>query len=154
MTVLWDWAVAAYARPGVADACLELQDAHGQNVPLLLFAAWTAAEGLHADLDRAAALARTWETTAGANLRAARRNLKPPLDGFDSDAQGRLRAAVKAAELDGERLLLAALERLADQTAPPSPVLAALQTAAEAHGAALPQAVLVRLAAALEARPL
>ncbi|HRJ63367.1 MAG TPA: DUF2390 domain-containing protein, partial [Brevundimonas sp.] len=29
---LWDWALKAYAADGVADACLELQDAAGQNV--------------------------------------------------------------------------------------------------------------------------
>src|SRR5690606_19138568 len=32
---LWEWAVAAYARPGVSDVCLQLQDGDGQNVPLL-----------------------------------------------------------------------------------------------------------------------
>ena len=41
---LWDWAVAAYGADGVAPACLELQDAAGQNVPLLLWAGWCAAE--------------------------------------------------------------------------------------------------------------
>ena len=45
---LWDWAVAAYGADGVADACLELQDAAGQNVPLLLWAAWTARTGCRA----------------------------------------------------------------------------------------------------------
>ena len=40
---LWDWAVAAYGRPGVAPACLDLQDRFEQNVPLLLAAAWSAA---------------------------------------------------------------------------------------------------------------
>ena len=29
----WAWALAAYARPGAAEACLELQDAFGQCVP-------------------------------------------------------------------------------------------------------------------------
>ncbi len=42
---LWTWACAAYAAPGVAEACLSLQDYHEQNVPLLLWAAWTAATG-------------------------------------------------------------------------------------------------------------
>ncbi|MDI6624629.1 MAG: TIGR02444 family protein, partial [Brevundimonas sp.] len=38
MSDLWDWAVRAYASDGVGDACLHLQDAAGQNVPLLLWA--------------------------------------------------------------------------------------------------------------------
>ncbi|OZA82811.1 MAG: TIGR02444 family protein, partial [Caulobacter sp. 39-67-4] len=41
---LWDWALQVYARQDVADACLSLQDAHGQNVPYLLWAAWAAGE--------------------------------------------------------------------------------------------------------------
>ena len=46
---LWDWAVAAYSAEGVAEACLELQDSAGQNIPLLLWAAWCAAEGRKPD---------------------------------------------------------------------------------------------------------
>ena len=42
---LWGWAASAYAAPGVSDVCLELQDAAGQNVPLLLWAAWAARTG-------------------------------------------------------------------------------------------------------------
>ena len=52
---LWDWALKAYARQPVAEACLHLQDAHGQNVPYLLWAAWMAQEGRSADLKAAAA---------------------------------------------------------------------------------------------------
>ena len=44
---LWDWTLAAYAQPGVADACLRLQDQHGQNTSLLLWAVW--AEAADAD---------------------------------------------------------------------------------------------------------
>ena len=44
---LWDWAVAAYAAPDVAEACLLLQDRHEQNVPLLLWSAWVAAHSRH-----------------------------------------------------------------------------------------------------------
>ena len=29
---IWEWALGAYARPDVSDACLALQDDHGQNV--------------------------------------------------------------------------------------------------------------------------
>ena len=42
---LWEWAKAVYERPGVEAALLELQDGHGQSIPLLLWAAWTASEG-------------------------------------------------------------------------------------------------------------
>jgi uncharacterized protein (TIGR02444 family) len=36
---LWDEVVAAYERPGIPEACLTLQDEHGQNTSLLLWAA-------------------------------------------------------------------------------------------------------------------
>ena len=37
---IWDWALEAYAQPGVPEACLALQDAHGQNTSLLLWAVY------------------------------------------------------------------------------------------------------------------
>ena len=49
MSDLWTWAVAAYEAPGVAEACLSLQDHNEQNVPLLLWAAWVAVTGRRPD---------------------------------------------------------------------------------------------------------
>src|SRR5262249_34016824 len=40
---LWEWTLEAYARPGVPEATLSLQDRHGQNTSYLLWAVW--AEG-------------------------------------------------------------------------------------------------------------
>ena len=73
----WDWALAAYARQPVAEACLNLQDGHGQNVPWLLWAAWMAGEGRSAPLSEAARLMRQWDAEIGAPLRSVRRALKP-----------------------------------------------------------------------------
>lgn len=109
---LWDWALAAYARPGVAPACLVLQDDHGQNVPLLLAAGWACAEGRALDAKDAAGLARTWEAAVVLPLRAARRALKSPAPAIDDPSREALRTRVKAVELESERLLLEALERL------------------------------------------
>ena len=69
---LWDWAVAAYAAPDVAEACLLLQDRHEQNVPLLLWSAWVAATGRRPDeetLEAACDTARAWDSLAVAPLR-------------------------------------------------------------------------------------
>ena len=77
---LWDWALTAYAADGVADACLELQEAAGQNVPLLLWAAWCAAEGRNPDedtLEAAGDTARAWQETANGNGAAFYRLVKP-----------------------------------------------------------------------------
>ncbi len=110
---LWDWAVEAYGRPGAAPACLHLQDAHGQNAPLLLAAAWAAAEGRTLDLDAAIGLARAWEADVVGPLRAARRGLKTSHSPIPDAGREALRETVKAIELESERLLLAALEKLA-----------------------------------------
>ena len=41
---LWDFSLEVYGRPKVAETCLRLQDEFGVDVPVLLFAAWLAAE--------------------------------------------------------------------------------------------------------------
>jgi uncharacterized protein (TIGR02444 family) len=152
---LWDWARTAYAVDGVADACLELQDAAGQNVPLLLWAAWCAAEGRAPDedaLEAAGDTARAWQDTAIAPLRAVRRALKPRAPDLDDGDREAVRAQVKAVELEAERCLLAALEALAPAPSGSSrPPINALVAAARVWSPTTPRAGLVRLAERLPA---
>ncbi|RZI98403.1 MAG: TIGR02444 family protein [Brevundimonas sp.] len=127
---LWDWAVRAYAADGVEIACLDLQDAQGQNVPLLLWAAWTAATGRTLDtdtIDAACDTARVWQDTAVAPLREVRRALKTRRPDMDDAARETVRLQVKAVELETERHLLLALEGLSlPAKGPAKPVLTAL----------------------------
>jgi uncharacterized protein (TIGR02444 family) len=109
---LWSWALESYARPGVAEACLRLQDEHGQNAPLLLWTLWSLENGRGPDLAAGAELARTWEALAVAPLRAVRRALKAPAPGLNDAAREAVRAQVKAVELEAERRLLLALAAL------------------------------------------
>lgn len=152
---LWGWAVAAYAAEGVAEACVELQDTAGQNVPLLLWAAWAAATGRALDEDALEAgcdTARAWQETAIAPLRAVRRALKPRAPDLDDAAREAVRDQVKAAELAAERHLLAALEALAPPSGGPSrPPLDAMVAAARQWSPMTPRAGLVRLAERLPA---
>ena len=152
---LWDWAVAAYGADGVADACLELQDAAGQNVPLLLWAAWCAAEGRTPDedaLEAAGDTARAWQETAIAPLRAIRRALKPRAPDLDDEAREAVRAQVKAVELEAERRLLTALEALAPAPSTrPQPPIALMAAAARVWSPMVPRALLVQLADRLPA---
>ena len=152
---LWDWAVAAYGADGVADACLELQDAAGQNVPLLLWAAWCAAEGHAPDedaLEAAGDTARAWQETAIAPLRAIRRALKPRAPDLDDEAREAVRAQVKAVELEAERRLLTALEALAPAPSTrPQPPIALMAAAARVWSPMVPRALLVQLADRLPA---
>ncbi len=147
---LWTWAVAAYAAEGAAEACLDLQDAAGQNIPLLLWGAWSASEGRAPDaetLEAAADTARAWDETAIAPLRAVRRALKVRAPDLDDAAREAVRAEVKAVELAAERRLLEALERLAPgPSGPPRPVLEGMVAAARVWSPVTPRAGLVRLA--------
>jgi uncharacterized protein (TIGR02444 family) len=146
----WDWALEVYARQPVADACLHLQDAHGQNVPYLLWAAWMAGEGRSANFKGAAKMMRTWDAEVGAPLRGVRRALKPPRPPVDEAAKEALRDAVKAVELKGERVLMESLEALSVPLGgPPVTVLEGLIAAAEASGDPPRRAALEKLADAL-----
>lgn len=155
MSELWDWAVRAYRADGVAEACLHLQDAAGQNVPLLLWAAWTARTGRNLDADAMEAacdIARAWQETAIAPLRDVRRSLKgrnPDLEDADREA---VRAQVKAVELEAERRLLAALEALTPKPeGAPRPALAALIAVARQWSPMTPRPGLTALAERLPA---
>jgi uncharacterized protein (TIGR02444 family) len=116
MSQYWDWALSAYARPGVAQACLDLQDEHGQCTPYLLWAAWAAQSGRGLDeamLVKGADLAHRWEPVFIKPVRAVRRALKPVLDGVADDLREALREQVKAVELAAEKTLMLSLEALA-----------------------------------------
>ena len=155
MSDLWDWAVQAYAAEGVSEACLHLQDAAGQNAPLLLWAAWTARTGRapEADtLEAACDIARAWQDAAIAPLRAVRRTLKGPNPDLENADREAVRAQVKAVELEAERRLLAALEALSPPPgAAPAPVLEALVAVARRWSPMTPRAGLVELAERLPA---
>ena len=152
---LWNWSLTVWAADGVAEACLELQDSAGQNIPLLLWAAWCAAEGRALDedaLEAAGDTARAWQETAIAPLRAVRRALKPRAPDLDDADREAVRAQVKAVELEAERRLLIALEALAPASSGPArPPLAAMVAAARVWSPMTPRAGLVRLAERLPA---
>jgi uncharacterized protein (TIGR02444 family) len=144
---LWDWTLKAYARPGAPEACLTLQDEHGQNTSFLLWAVWAEA----ADpvlLARAADLAHRWEAVALAPIRKVRRALKPAFAGVDDGGRQALREDVKAVELRTERVLVEALETMTGEPRG-AHALAALEAASAAWGNPAPANALAALAAAL-----
>ena len=107
---LWAFSLGLYGRAGVAPACLALQDEAGADVNLVLFLLWCAATDR--PLDAAAIWAADgrvapWRGDVVEPLRAVRRALKgEPLAGFGPEAY---RQRIKAAELEAERLVQAAL---------------------------------------------
>lgn len=144
---IWEWALEAYARPGVPEACLKLQDEHGQNTSLLLWAVYAEAKD-PALLARAAAAAHAWDRTALVPLREVRRALKPALPPFDDHARQALREEVKGLELSAERLLLETLDRMS-QAQGGAHALEALEAASKAWDKPAPAGALAELAAAL-----
>jgi uncharacterized protein (TIGR02444 family) len=129
----WDYAVELYGRPGVEQACLELQVRHGLDVNLVLLCCWLATRGVATDqqiLHRIVADAESWQAAFVRPLRAVRRQLKAELADCRSgsiaarwpELTSGLRERVLALEIDGERLeqllLVALVSDLASTTAP------------------------------------
>lgn len=145
---LWTWALETYALDGVPEACLALQDEHGQNTPFLLWAIW--AETADPDLlARAAAASRAWDAVAVKPLRAVRRALKSAQPPIDDDAREALREDVKAAELHAERVLLETLAEMSGHQKGGAHALDALRAAAQAWGLPVSDEALAVLAEAL-----
>jgi uncharacterized protein (TIGR02444 family) len=109
---LWDFSLALYARPSVADACLQLQDEQGVNVNLLLWCVWLEARGLRLDearLGRAHAAIRSWDEHYVIPLRHLRRRMKMEFGVHDAGIE-QLRSQIKHAELLAEKQLQLCLE--------------------------------------------
>jgi uncharacterized protein (TIGR02444 family) len=110
-----DWAEERYARAGVADILLELQDMLGLNVNVLLWCGWCAenfAETPELPLKRASDLIEGFSRDVTAALRAARRALKNAPRQADGEAALALRSDIRALEFKAERIeqqMLAAL---------------------------------------------
>jgi uncharacterized protein (TIGR02444 family) len=145
---LWDWTLEAYARPGVPEACLTLQDEHGLNTSFLLWAVW--AEGADAAvLAQAANAGKAWDERVLGPIRQVRRTLKAAFPAIDDGARQGLRDEVKSAELRAERVLMEAFEALTEDRRGGTPALAALRAASRAWGVRAPDEALARLAGAL-----
>jgi uncharacterized protein (TIGR02444 family) len=102
----WDFSLAVYGRPGVAEACLALQDRHGLDVNLLLLCCWAGSQGQRLDrpdMARLMASVGDWQRCVVGPLRSVRRRLKHLPDG-GSGQLGALRQAVRDCELDAERI--------------------------------------------------
>jgi uncharacterized protein (TIGR02444 family) len=156
---LWAFAVDLYAAPGVAEACLALQDRHGCDVNVLLFAAWMGA--VHrgaitpAEMAEAVANVQGWHAEIVRPLRSVRRRLKSGPPPAPEESSESLRARIKGIEIEAERIELAALERLAatGQTRGPGDGGASLEnlTLAVRHFAGIePDAEALKLIRAIE----
>ena len=112
----WDFALRLYRMPGVAPACLELQERHGIDVTLMLFCLWhgtVCEEPLGERLPAVAASAREFHRASVLPIRAARRWLKRNPGGLKQPVAAALYGTVLAAEIDCEHAELLMLSRQA-----------------------------------------
>jgi len=110
----WTFSLDLYARPGIADACLRLQDAYALDVNLMLLCCWLGRRGCRlsaAELAAAEARAAPLRTQILTPLRAVRRALKTmPLAGA-AGLYVRVKEVELAAEREEQRLLVAPWSR-------------------------------------------
>lgn len=116
----WRFSLAVYGKPGVAPACLLLQDQFSCDINLALYCCWLGANGrgrlTRAALDAADSAVAPWRHQVVEHLRAARRAIK---EAAVSGGDG-LYAKAKAVELEAERVLQT---RLAERAPPADPSL-------------------------------
>lgn len=112
---LWDFSLHHYARPGVSDCCLALQDEHGANVNLIFWALWLGYRNQYLDvqlLARARAAIGEWDRNYVVPLRQLRRRMKAEF-GTDNESVETLRKQIKEAELLAEKYMQELLEGVA-----------------------------------------
>ena len=138
----WRFSLRFYRQPGVADACIALQDGDGVDVNLLLFFLWlaTAKRRVPPDAAKAScAKATPWRDDVVAPLRTLRRRLKDGSSLIERNAVEFFRIRIKAVELESERLQQEALFALADGLATES--APTVEAAARANVAAYERAL-------------
>jgi uncharacterized protein (TIGR02444 family) len=104
----WDYSLGIYAKSGVADACIALQDDFGLDVNILLACLWFSAQGpgrLESEQIReCVGRTRGWQDKVVKLLRAARRYSKAQPAELPESLRGEFRPRLQAVELDAEHV--------------------------------------------------
>jgi len=110
---MWEFMLKVYAQPGIAPACLRLQDVCGVDIPMFLAVLYAAASSVDVDVDRIRQLEQScagWRGTVVRPLRSIRIDMKSdPWVALDARASG-LRENIKCLELAAERIEVDFLE--------------------------------------------
>src|SRR5262249_28019883 len=112
----WRFSLGFYRQPGVADACIALQEDAGVDVNLLLFLLWHATLGRQLSQPEPAELECRiggWRDMTVIPLRGVRRALKSPPGLVAATTAEAFRTRIKAVELEAERLQQEAMYELA-----------------------------------------
>jgi uncharacterized protein (TIGR02444 family) len=128
----WRFSIKFYAVPGVAQACIELQDQARVDVNMLLFLLWNATQSRALNAEDVAAVEdaiRPWREMTVVPLRGMRRALKSPPPVMTPEAAEGFRIRIKAVELEAERLQQEALHGLAASGGPGRPASSPVEAA-------------------------
>ena len=126
----WRFSVKFYAVPGVAQACIDLQDQARVDVNILFFLLWSATQKRALSAADVAEVERNiggWREMTVVPIRSVRRALKLPPPVMAPEAAEGFRTRIKAVELEAERLQQEALYEMAGRFGQPvaTPVEAA-----------------------------
>jgi uncharacterized protein (TIGR02444 family) len=134
----WRFSLQFYRQPGVADACIALQEESGVDVNLLMFLLWHAVQRRQfspSEVDWIESKIFEWREAAVIPLRRVRRALKtPPLLVTAARAEA-FRTRIKAIELEAERLQQEAMYEL-EPAMPPGQEVSSSEDAARENLAA------------------
>jgi uncharacterized protein (TIGR02444 family) len=128
----WRFSLKLYRQPGVADACIALQEEAQVDVNLLLFLLWQATlrrAFSAAEVAAVEAVVGPWREAAVVPLRAVRRALKSPPALVEAGTAEAFRTRIKAVELEAERLQQEAMYELTHSTLPGRAVASPLEAA-------------------------
>jgi uncharacterized protein (TIGR02444 family) len=134
----WHFSLGFYRAPGVADACIRLQDEAGVDVNLLFFLLWNASLKRMfsaADVKAVDGHVASWRQSTVIPLRNMRRVLKSAPALVEPGLAEVFRTKVKGLELEAERLQQEALYDFA-QSGPLGKPAASADEAAQANVAA------------------
>jgi uncharacterized protein (TIGR02444 family) len=134
----WRFSLQFYRQPGVADACIALQEESGVDVNLLMFLLWNAMRRrkfLPDHVDWIESKICPWRESAVVPLRGVRRALKVPTLLVAGPTAEAFRTRIKAVELEAERLQQEAMYDL-DPHMPSGEEVASSADAARANIAA------------------
>ena len=118
---LWLFCLALYARPEVAESCLNLQDRCHADVNIVLYLLWLASLKRRlsdTEIERITSATQDWRERIIKPLRASRRGLKNSHPIPTQTAAERLRQLLKKLELNAEKLQL---QRLFESAQPSLP---------------------------------
>lgn len=120
----WDFSIQLYGKPGVAQACLQLQDCCDMDVNLLLYCYWYGVSFGRFDpllLQQVYEFSCTWKQGIVQPLRSVRQWMKNQTQ-LVSEKQARqfqeLRERVKLEELDAEKIQQEMIEAISLKASP------------------------------------